>query len=104
MGEVAGELAELTVLTSDNPRSEDPTRIIADIAAGVAKAREFHSEVDREQAIGFALAEARKGDIVVIAGKGHESTQELSNSVISFDDRDVARRALRLLLAGEGRP
>ncbi len=104
MGEVAGELAELTVLTSDNPRSEDPTRIIADIAAGVAKACEFHSEVDREQAIGFALAEARKGDIVVIAGKGHESTQELSNSVISFDDREVARRALRLLLAGERRP
>ena len=103
MGEIAGELADLTILTSDNPRSEEPAQIIADMAAGIPNNSDFISEVDREQAIGSALAEARDGDIVVIAGKGHESTQELANRVISFDDREVARRALRLLQGGEGR-
>ena len=102
MGKVAGELADLTFLTSDNPRSEDPGRILADIAAGVPSGSDFHSEIDREQAIATALAEARSGDIVVIAGKGHETEQELANGVISFDDREVARRVLSLMCAGKG--
>ena len=104
MGEVASELADITVVTSDNPRSEKPAQIVAEVAAGMAQCSDFYCEVDREQAIRFALAKARNGDIIVVAGKGHESTQELSNRVIPFDDREVARRALRLLLTGERRP
>ena len=102
MGQVVGELADLTVLTSDNPRSEAPERILADIADGLPRGSDFRSEIDRERAIATALNEACSGDIVVIAGKGHETEQELANSVISFDDREVARRALRLLCAGKG--
>lgn len=104
MGAVAGEFADLIVLTSDNPRSEEPEQIIADIAAGVPQSSESRCEVDREQAIITTLAEAQNGDILVIAGKGHESTQELADRVISFDDREVARRALKLLQASERRP
>jgi UDP-N-acetylmuramoyl-L-alanyl-D-glutamate--2,6-diaminopimelate ligase len=102
MGQVAGELADLTYLTSDNPRSEDPKRILADIGAGVPANSESIAEVDREKAIALALAEAEEGDMVVIAGKGHETEQELADRVISFDDRDVARKALGDLRVGRG--
>ena len=94
MGQVAGELADLTYLTSDNPRSEDPARILADIGAGVPTSSESIAEVDRETAIALALAEAEEGDMVVIAGKGHETEQELADRIISFDDREVARKVL----------
>ena len=102
MGQVAGELADLTYLTSDNPRSEDPARILADIGAGVPANSESIAEVDRERAIALALAEAEEGDMVVIAGKGHETEQELADGVISFDDREVARKALGDLRVGRG--
>jgi UDP-N-acetylmuramoyl-L-alanyl-D-glutamate--2,6-diaminopimelate ligase len=104
MGKVAGELADLTVLTSDNPRSEDPQSIIDDIAAGLPQDSACRSETDRHEAITTALTAARTGDIVVIAGKGHESEQELADRVIPFDDRELARRALRRLATGEDRP
>ena len=97
MGKVAGELADISVLTSDNPRSEDPQDILCDIAEGVPQNSVSLCEIDRETAIVTAFSEARSGDIVLIAGKGHESEQELENCVISFDDREVARRALRVL-------
>jgi UDP-N-acetylmuramoyl-L-alanyl-D-glutamate--2,6-diaminopimelate ligase len=101
MGRVAGELADWTILTSDNPRSEDPQHIIDEMAADMPDSSAVHSEVDRAQAIAMALAAAHRGDVVVIAGKGHEQEQELADRVVAFDDREVARRVLRGLRVGE---
>lgn len=95
MGKVAGELADWTILTSDNPRSEDPQRIIDEMAADLPDSRAIDREVDRAAAIAKALAAADDGDVVVIAGKGHEQQQELADRVVAFDDRAVARRVLR---------
>ena len=96
MGEAAGTLSDMTVLTSDNPRSEDPLRIINDVAVGLQKAgAKYRVEADREHAIEIALDEAQAGDIVLLAGKGHETYQVLKDGPIDFDDREVARRKLR---------
>jgi UDP-N-acetylmuramoyl-L-alanyl-D-glutamate--2,6-diaminopimelate ligase len=97
MGEIASRLADQAIVTSDNPRSEDPAAIIEEIVAGVVRPAEV--EPDRAQAIGRGIAEAREGDVVVIAGKGHEQGQEFADRTIPFDDRDVAREALRRLQA-----
>ena len=99
MGRIASELADLTLLTSDNPRSENPDAIVADILAGIEGGRENPNvavEVDRHAAIRQALCElARPGDLIVIAGKGHETTQTgTGGRTIPFDDRLVAREAL----------
>jgi UDP-N-acetylmuramoyl-L-alanyl-D-glutamate--2,6-diaminopimelate ligase len=112
MGEIAARLADVVVVTSDNPRSEDPDQIIAEIMAGVAQverpagAPPVHSIADRGTAIAEAIASARQGDVVVIAGKGHEQGQELADGhKIPFDDVTVAREALRAHLgatAGAG--
>jgi len=95
MGEAAGQASDIVVLTSDNPRSEDPLLIINDVIVGVqrTKAKVF-VEPDRQKAIEIAIDEARSGDIVLLAGKGHESYQVLRDSTIEFDDREVARRVL----------
>src|SRR5712671_6413268 len=96
MGEVAGRLSDLTILSSDNPRSEDPLKIISDIIVGLQKtAGKYLIEPDREKAIGLAIDEARAGDILLLAGKGHENYQILADRTLEFDDREVARRALR---------
>ncbi len=96
MGEAAGWLSDLAVLTSDNPRSEDPLLIMNDALVGLQKAgKPYWAEVDREKAIRKALEEAREGDVVVLAGKGHETYQVLKDGPIPFDDREVARRVLR---------
>ena len=92
MGEVASRLADEVVVTSDNPRSEDPDEIIAEILAGIA--RPVMVEPDRRVAIRTALARATEGDVVVIAGKGHEQGQETAGTKLPFDDRLVAREAL----------
>jgi UDP-N-acetylmuramoyl-L-alanyl-D-glutamate--2,6-diaminopimelate ligase len=101
MGEVAARLADFVIVTSDNPRSEDPLAIIGEIEAGLKKVcadATVHATIaDRREAIGAALAHARGGDLVVIAGKGHESYQILGNRTIPFDDRVVAREALAAL-------
>jgi UDP-N-acetylmuramoyl-L-alanyl-D-glutamate--2,6-diaminopimelate ligase len=97
MGEIASRLADVVVVTSDNPRSEDPQAIIAEILEGVTKRVDV--EPDRRAAITKALEEARAGDVVVIAGRGHEQRQELADRTIPFDDREVARDALRRLQA-----
>jgi UDP-N-acetylmuramoyl-L-alanyl-D-glutamate--2,6-diaminopimelate ligase len=95
MGAAAGELADLAVLTSDNPRSEDPVAIMNDALVGLQKtAKPYITEVDREAAIRKALAQAREGDVVVLAGKGHETYQILRERTIPFDDREVTRRVL----------
>ena len=95
MGRVATELADLVVVTSDNPRSEDPEAIIEEILNGVTG--EVEVEPDRRRAIALALEQAREGDVVLIAGKGHEQGQELADRTIPFDDREVARETLRRL-------
>jgi UDP-N-acetylmuramoyl-L-alanyl-D-glutamate--2,6-diaminopimelate ligase len=103
MGEVAGRLADVVVLTSDNPRSEDPGEIMAQVRAGIGPGAELVIEPDRSAAIARAVGLARTGDVIVLAGKGHETTQELDGSVVPFDDRAEARRALTALDAGNPR-
>ncbi|MGH9737553.1 MAG: UDP-N-acetylmuramoyl-L-alanyl-D-glutamate--2,6-diaminopimelate ligase [Candidatus Acidiferrales bacterium] len=96
MGEAAGSLSDLVVLTSDNPRSEDPLRIINDVVVGLQKVNaNYRVEPDREQAIALAIDAAQPGDIVILAGKGHEAYQVLRNGSIEFDDREKARSILR---------
>ena len=95
MGKVASERADLAIVTSDNPRSEDPLAIIQDILQGAGV--EVEIDPDRRTAIRRAISLAEPGDVVVIAGKGHEQGQEIAGVVEPFDDRDVAREALALL-------
>ncbi|MHB8410322.1 MAG: UDP-N-acetylmuramoyl-L-alanyl-D-glutamate--2,6-diaminopimelate ligase [Candidatus Acidiferrales bacterium] len=96
MGEAAGNLSDTVVLTSDNPRSEDPLRIINDVLVGLQKTgKKYRVEADRGKAIEIALDEAQPGDVVLLAGKGHETYQILKEGTIDFDDREVARRKLR---------
>ncbi len=95
MGEAAGRLSDVVVLTSDNPRSEDPLLIINDAIVGVQRSSaKCLVEPDRERAIEIALDQARPGDIVLLAGKGHETTQVLRDRTIDFDDREMARKIL----------
>jgi UDP-N-acetylmuramoyl-L-alanyl-D-glutamate--2,6-diaminopimelate ligase len=95
MGGIAEELADVPILTSDNPRSEDPAAIAEQVLAGME--REPEVELDRRAAIARAIELAEPGDVVVIAGKGHERGQEIAGRVLPFDDRDVASEALRAL-------
>jgi UDP-N-acetylmuramoyl-L-alanyl-D-glutamate--2,6-diaminopimelate ligase len=95
MGAVAARLADVAVITSDNPRHEDPMAIIADIRAGAAEGgAEVVVEPDRRAAIATALGTARPGDVVVLAGKGHEAVQEVGGRAVPFDDRVVVRELL----------
>jgi UDP-N-acetylmuramoyl-L-alanyl-D-glutamate--2,6-diaminopimelate ligase len=95
MGQAAGEMSAFAIVTSDNPRSEDPLIIINDILVGLRRTDVAHAvEPDREKAIRRALKEAGPGDVVVIAGKGHEAYQIVKNGRLEFDDRHVARRLL----------
>lgn len=96
MGEMAARLSEEVFVTSDNPRSEDPARIALDVEVGVRRVRSDHYRIllDREEAISRAIDMARPGDIVLLAGKGHETYQLVSNQTLPFDDRAVARRLL----------
>jgi UDP-N-acetylmuramoyl-L-alanyl-D-glutamate--2,6-diaminopimelate ligase len=94
MGEIATRLADCAIVTSDNPRSEDPAAIIAEVLVGAGQ--DTHWRVDRREAISEAIAGARPGDVVVIAGKGHEQGQEFEGGrKIAFDDVTVAREVLR---------
>jgi UDP-N-acetylmuramoyl-L-alanyl-D-glutamate--2,6-diaminopimelate ligase len=97
MGEVATRLADVAVLTSDNPRSEDPGLIIDEVRAGAHAAGLLHVEQDRRAAIAYALEGVHEGDAVVIAGKGHETTQQFGDRAVPFDDRVVASQELERL-------
>jgi UDP-N-acetylmuramoyl-L-alanyl-D-glutamate--2,6-diaminopimelate ligase len=98
MGEAAGKASDFVVLTSDNPRSEDPLAIINDAVVGLQKSGARYSmEPDRRKAIGFALQQAKPGDIVLLAGKGHEKVQVTKEGAIPFDDVQVAREQLNAL-------
>jgi UDP-N-acetylmuramoyl-L-alanyl-D-glutamate--2,6-diaminopimelate ligase len=92
MGEIATRAADTTIITSDNPRSEDPMAIIREIEAGAAG--EYSVVADRREAIASALAEAMPGDVVLVAGKGHEQGQTIGTTTLPFDDRDVVRELL----------
>ena len=101
MGAAATSTADLTIVTTDNPRSEDPLSIIAEIETGANEGGgAYLVEPDRRAAIRLALQEAAAGDVVVIAGKGHEPTQELRDRTIPFDDRIVAREELEAIGLG----
>jgi UDP-N-acetylmuramoyl-L-alanyl-D-glutamate--2,6-diaminopimelate ligase len=96
MGQVAAENSDFVVLTSDNPRSEDPLAIMNDALVGIRRTDVPHViEPDRATAIARAIKEARAGDIVILAGKGHETYQVLKDKTIAFDDREMARGVLR---------
>jgi UDP-N-acetylmuramoyl-L-alanyl-D-glutamate--2,6-diaminopimelate ligase len=102
MGMAAGELSDYVVLTSDNPRSEDPLDIMNDAMVGLRRFDTPHTaEPDRAKAIRTAMAQARPGDVVLIAGKGHETYQVLRDRTIHFDDRETARSVLESLGYGE---
>ena len=95
MGEAAGSLSDVVILTSDNPRTEDPEKILADAEVGIQKTgKPYRKIADRRAAIRQAIAEARSDDLVLIAGKGHEDYQIIGREVFHFDDKEVAREAL----------
>jgi len=96
MGELSGRLSDLSILTSDNPRQEDPLKIISDVVVGMQKSGgKYMIEPDRGKAVTLAIDEAQAGDIVLLAGKGHEDYQVFADHTIHFDDREEARKALR---------
>ena len=94
MGKIAAELADLVVVTSDNPRTEDPAQILKDVVAGISRTDGIEVIADRAAAIAHAISIAQAGDGVLIAGKGHEDYQILGTEKIHFDDREQARIAL----------
>ncbi|MDQ6782452.1 MAG: UDP-N-acetylmuramoyl-L-alanyl-D-glutamate--2,6-diaminopimelate ligase [Actinomycetota bacterium] len=98
MGEVAARLADLSVITSDNPRTEDPEAIIADVMEGAPSTGRIVVEADRAAAIAAAVAAAGAGDVVVVAGKGHETGQDIGGCILPFDDVAATREALERIL------
>jgi UDP-N-acetylmuramoyl-L-alanyl-D-glutamate--2,6-diaminopimelate ligase len=105
MGRAAAELADFSIITSDNPRKEAPATIAAQIEGGFrsVKPTDYAVELDRKRAITEIIAMARAGDTVLLAGKGHETYQEFEDTVVPFDDRVYAREALENLKRGGGR-
>jgi UDP-N-acetylmuramoyl-L-alanyl-D-glutamate--2,6-diaminopimelate ligase len=95
MGEIASKLADYSIITSDNPRTEDPDKILAGITSGITDKTRYHLIPDRRIAIRHAIEIARTGDLVLIAGKGHEDYQIIGKEKLPFDDRQVAREFLR---------
>ena len=95
MGEVSGRLADLTIITSDNPRTEEPQAIIDDIKAGIVRTDGRYVEIcDRKEAIAYAIAHGEPGDIIVLAGKGHEDYQEINGVKYPMDERELIREIL----------
>ena len=98
MGEVAGNHSDLVIITSDNPRTEDPLKIISQIELGLKETScPFQSISDRREAIHQAVARARENDVVLIAGKGHETYQSIGGDQFHFDDREIALEAIQNL-------
>ena len=95
MAAIAAQLADRVVVTSDNPRTENPQRILDDVVSGLQEGVDHMVEGDRALAIAQAISEARPGDLVLIAGKGHEDYQILGTEKVHFDDREEAEKALR---------
>lgn len=98
MGEISGRIADFTIITSDNPRTEDPAAIVGEIEEGIKKTgASYITIVDRREAIKYALANARPKDIIILAGKGHETYQTFKDKTIHFDEREVVREVLKEL-------
>jgi UDP-N-acetylmuramoyl-L-alanyl-D-glutamate--2,6-diaminopimelate ligase len=95
MGRIAAEQGDLIVVTSDNPRTEDPERIIDETVAGIPPGTPMRRMADRRAAIRWALGEAKPGDTVVLAGKGHETYQVVGTDYLPFDERDIVAEVLR---------
>ena len=95
MGAIAAELSDLVIVTSDNPRSEEPSAIIGDILAGIPDQSYVVVEPDREEAIRQGIAAMKEGDCLIVAGKGHETYQIVGGRKTSFDDRECVRKCLR---------
>ena len=95
MGEVSGNLADFTVITSDNPRFEEPQDIIEDIKTGIGKTKGKYVEIcDRKEAIAYVISHAREGDLIVLAGKGHEDYQEIKGVKYPMDERVIIQELL----------
>lgn len=94
MGKIATDLSNWTIITSDNPRNEDPEAIIKEIEAGI-EGKAYEVVIDRDQAITRALDYAKQGDLILIAGKGHETYQIFKDKTIHFDDREVVEKLLK---------
>lgn len=100
MGEISGRFSDYTIVTSDNPRTEEPLSIMKMIEKGVAKVTDKYNMIeDRKSAIQYAIKMAADNDIIIIAGKGHETTQIIGNRILPFNDYKIA-----LQVAGEERP
>lgn len=97
MGAIATKLSDLVIITSDNPRTEDPGKIIKEIEAGAAR-ENYLVEPDRREAIKRSVLMASEGDIVLIAGKGHETHQEVEGKKFNFNDREVLEDAIRQMI------
>ena len=95
MAAIAARLADQVLVTSDNPRTEDPEQILKDVVGGIPEGTPLRVDVDRAQAIAEAIAKAQPQDLVLIAGKGHEDYQILGTTKVHFDDREEAEKALR---------
>ena len=95
MGEVSGRMADLTIITSDNPRTEEPQAIIDDIKIGIGKTEGKYVEIcDRKEAIAYAISHGEPGDIIVLAGKGHEDYQEIGGVKYPMDERVLIQEIL----------
>lgn len=102
MGEVSGEMADLTIITSDNPRFEEPQAIINDIKTGIHKTKgEYIEIIDRKEAIRYAIAHGRPKDVIVLAGKGHEDYQEIKGKKYPMDERNLIAEILQELKEGK---
>lgn len=98
MGEVSGRIADFTIITSDNPRTEEPSRILKDIEEGIKKTNGRYVVIeDRTEAIRYAMKNARSGDIIVLAGKGHETYQIFKDKTIHYDEREIVENILKEL-------
>ena len=96
MGETAGKFADFTIITSDNPRSEDPESIVRDIEKGIIPTgADYICIVDRREAIEYAIKNALPGDVIILAGKGHETEQIFADRTVHFDEREIVREILR---------
>jgi len=102
MGEISGRIADFSIITSDNPRTEDPASIVQQIEEGIKKTTSAYiTIVDRREAIKYALMNAKPGDTIILAGKGHETYQQFKDKTIHFDEREVVREILQEISAGK---
>lgn len=96
MGEISGNIADFTVITSDNPRTEEPSEIVKEIEDGMKKTKgKYITIVDRIEAIKYAIDMANKNDIIVLAGKGHETYQEINGKKYPFDEREIIKKLMK---------